>query len=135
AFICNQGPPTRGPFSIQEHPMTQTAKHVPSSLNSTVVPVVLFGVDDHGKPKAARFPEKHAGLATKAAAQMQLQILAITDPRVAEIATRLPVGRIHANGRGFVPYIRRELYATLIEAAGKAAAPKPASGQAAATAS
>ena len=27
---------------------------------------------------------------------------------------RLPQGRIHANGRGFVPYIRKDLYAKIV---------------------
>ena len=39
-------------------------------------PLVLFGIDSRGKPKAARFGKQHAGLALKAATQLQLQILA-----------------------------------------------------------
>ena len=41
-----------------------------ASANSSV-PVVLFGVDEHGKPKAARFLDKDASLATKAAEPTQ----------------------------------------------------------------
>jgi hypothetical protein len=63
--------------------MPQRENHSQSSRS--VVPTILFGIDEHGKPKAARFVEKHAPLAVKAAAQLQLQVLAITDPRVAEI--------------------------------------------------
>jgi hypothetical protein len=79
---------------------------------------VLFGVDDNGKPKAARFTDKHANLATKAAAHLKLHVLPIIGPVVVDLAGRLPAGRIHANGRGFVPYIRRDLYAKLVAAAG-----------------
>jgi hypothetical protein len=100
--------------------MTQKAKHE-DPIPNLVAPVVLFGVDEHGKPKAARFPEKHAELATKAAGQLKLQILAITNPDIAELAGRLPAGRVHANGRGFVPYIRRDLYTKLLAAAGTSA--------------
>jgi hypothetical protein len=84
-------------------------------------PVVLFGIDGHGKPKAARFGKHHAGRAFKAASQLQLQVLAGDDPRVAEIAARLPVGRIHAKGRTFIPFVRRDLYdkLTAIAANGK----------------
>jgi hypothetical protein len=96
---------------------SQKASNHKSSSNS-VAPVVLFGLDQNGKPKGARFADKHASLATKAAGQMQLQVLAITDPRVAEVAAQLPPGRVHANGRGFVPFIRRDLYARLVAAAG-----------------
>jgi hypothetical protein len=94
---------------------------------------VLFGVDDHGKPKAARFIEKHAELATKAAGQLKLQVLHVTGPAIADLAGRLPAGRIHANGRGFVPYIRRDLYAKLIAAAGMPAQGGQRSSQAAAS--
>jgi hypothetical protein len=87
------------------------------------VPVVLFGLDDHGKPKAARFPEKQADLATKAAGLLKLQVLPIIGASVSDLAGRVPAGRIHANGRGFVPYIRRDLYAKLVAAAGSSTSP------------
>ena len=53
----------------------------------------------------------------KAATQLQLNVLASNDPKVAEIAARLPVGRVHATGRTFVPFIRRDLYDKLVAAA------------------
>ena len=96
--------------------MTLKTVNRQASANSSV-PVVLFGVDDHGKPKAARFLDKHASVATKAAGQLNLQVLQIIGPAVSELAASLPEGRIHANGRGFVPYIRRDLYAKLVAAA------------------
>jgi hypothetical protein len=34
-------------------------------------PLVLFGIDSRGKPKAARFRKEHASLALKAAGQLQ----------------------------------------------------------------
>jgi hypothetical protein len=80
-------------------------------------PLVLFGIDGRGKPKAARFRKEHASLALKAATQLQLNVLASSDPNVAEIAARLPVGRVHATGRTFVPFVRRDLYDKLVAAA------------------
>jgi hypothetical protein len=80
-------------------------------------PVVLFGIDSRGKPKAARFRKEHASLAMKAATQLQLNVLTSSDPKVAEIAARLPVGRVHATGRMFVPFIRHDLYDKLVAAA------------------
>ena len=80
-------------------------------------PLVLFGIDSRGKPKGARFGKEHASLAMKAATQLQLNVLASNDPKVAEIAARLPVGRVHATGRTFVPFIRRDLYDKLVAAA------------------
>jgi hypothetical protein len=93
----------------------KTTNHQPNS--KPIAPVVLFGLDPSGKPKAARFADKHASLAVKAAGPMQLQVLTVNDPKIAEVAARLPAGRIHANGRGFVPFIRRDLYAKLVATA------------------
>jgi hypothetical protein len=80
-------------------------------------PLILYGIDSRGKPKAARFRKEHAGLAIKAATQLQLNVLASKDPKVADIAARLPVGRIHATGRMFVPFVRRDLYDKLVAVA------------------
>jgi hypothetical protein len=97
--------------------MTAKANHsMPATTCS--IPLVLFGIDSRGKPKAARFRKEHAGLAVKAASQLALQVVAGNDPKVAEIAARLPVGRVHATGRAFVPFIRRDLYEQLLAAAG-----------------
>jgi hypothetical protein len=41
--------------------MTQRARQSQSSSKTAVHPVVLFGVDRHGKPTAARFPEGQRG--------------------------------------------------------------------------
>lgn len=101
--------------------------------------VILFGIDSRGKPKAARFKKDHADLAIKAAGQLQLRILAANNPRLNEIAAKLPVGRVHAKGRTFVPFIRRDLYDRIVAiaangnsqpvAASPNSAPPPAAGQ------
>jgi hypothetical protein len=92
-------------------------------------PVILFGMDSRGKPKAARFRKDHAGLAVKAASQLHLQVLANNSPKIGELAAKLPVGRVHATGRAFVPFIPRDLYDKLIAVAsnGKGLPPAPAS--------
>src|SRR3979490_2184668 len=102
--------------------MTQKTTQRQTS-SSSAVPVVLFGLDDHGKPKAARFPEKQADLASKAAGLLKLQVLPIIGASGSDLSGRAPAGRIHANGRGFVPYIRRDLYAKLVAAAGSSTSP------------
>ena len=96
--------------------MTTRAKD-PTVARRCPSPVVLFGIDSRGKPKAARFGKEHASLAVKAATQLQLNVLASSDPKIAEIAARLPVGRVHATGRTFVPFIRHDLYDKLLAAA------------------
>jgi Agenet domain len=98
--------------------MTQKTRQSHSDSTTAILPVVLFGVDQHGKPKAARFPESQARLAAKAANQLDLRVLTIDNMAVAELAATLPVGRIHASGKGFVPNVRGDLYAKLLAMAG-----------------
>jgi hypothetical protein len=130
-----QGPLLGGLFDSRRLAMTDKVTHQHADPSSTQVPVVLFGVDQNGKPKAARFVEKHADLAAKAAGQLKLQVLRVTGSDIADLAGRLPTGRIHANGRGFVPYVRRDLYAKLVAAASAPAQSGQPSAQAAASGS
>jgi hypothetical protein len=118
--------------------MTARAKeHIAAVAMRCPSPLVLFGIDSRGKPKAARFRKEHASLAIKAAGQLQLNVLASKDPKVAEIAARLPVGRVHATGRMFVPFIRRDLYDKLLAAAanGNAQSTSPPNGSSGASGS
>lgn len=98
--------------------MTQKAKSF-QSVTRPIAHVVLFGLDENGKPKAARFSEPQADLATKAAAQLKLRVLPVSDATIAELAAKLPSGRVHANGKGFIPTIRHDLYSKLLEASGQ----------------
>jgi hypothetical protein len=45
---------------------------------------------------------------------MFLRLVQVTDPEVAEIAVTLPAGRLHASGKGLVPYIKGDLYNELL---------------------
>jgi hypothetical protein len=74
---------------------------------------ILFGTDEHGKPRAACFEAVNPELITKAAAAMKLQLLQPVTANQIELAKKLPVGRIHGNGTGFVPPIRGDLYSAL----------------------
>lgn len=96
--------------------MTKTTTTEPAAADQ--FDVVLFGLDETGKPRAARFSRQHAQLAAKAAGVMGLTVCTVSSPELTEIARQLPAGSIHANGRGFVPNVRRDLYAKLIEASG-----------------
>src|SRR5450759_5729309 len=44
---------------------------------------------------------------------MGLAVLKVSDAQAQDLATKMPAGRVHANGRGFVPFIRGTLYAEL----------------------
>jgi hypothetical protein len=94
-----------------------TTKSTAPTSSVIAAPVILFGIDASGKPKAARFASTHAGLAIKAASQLQLRVVPSTDLKSADLAARVPVGRIHATGKTFVPFVARDLYDKLIAAA------------------
>jgi hypothetical protein len=91
---------------------------------------VLFGADEYAKPRAARFSGADHELLAKAAASMHLRLAEVTEPELAEIAAKLPAGRLHANAKGLVPYVKADLYTDLMFAtlAGEApqANPDPA---------
>jgi hypothetical protein len=79
-------------------------------------PVIVVGFDEKSKPRAARFAAAQAVLATKAANLMGLTVCPVTD-ELAELSKKLPAGRVYANGKGFVPNIRKNLFDKLVEAA------------------
>ena len=59
--------------------MTAKANHsTPTTIGPA--PLVLFGIDSRGKPKAARFSKEHAGLAIKAASQLAAQVWPAATP-------------------------------------------------------
>ena len=69
-------------------------------------PLIVLGYDDDQKPRGARFDHDKPNLVTKAAEFMDLKVYQATSEDVAAVAEKLPVGRLYANGRGFVPNIR-----------------------------
>jgi hypothetical protein len=112
--------PVAAPFLIQEKAMKGHQK------GATGAPacVIVFGVDDHDKPRAAAFRGKTADAARKAAEHMKLRALDASTAEAQAIAAKLPAGRLHANGQGLVPYVRRDLYAQVLAIAGAAATPQ-----------
>lgn len=79
--------------------------------------LVVHGLDSNGKPRAAQFKSLQAIVAMKAAALMNLSTFKITTAEQAALAAKLPAGRLYSNGKGFVPFVRRDLYAHLLDAA------------------
>jgi hypothetical protein len=78
--------------------------------------LIVLGFDDQQKPRGARFIDAKPDLVTKAADLMGFKVYEATSPDVAEAAKKLPLGRLYANGRGFVPNIRQSLYSDLVVA-------------------
>jgi TPR repeat protein len=81
-------------------------------------PLIVLGFDDQQKPRGAKFIDAKPNLVTKAADLMGFKVYQATAPDVAEAAKKLPLGRLYANGRGFVPNIRQSLYSDLVVALG-----------------
>src|SRR5215218_3767117 len=79
--------------------------------------VVLFGVDEAGKPRAASFAASQAGLAIKAAAKLKLQVLKPKATSQIAFASQLPKGDVHANGSGLVRPVRKSQFERLCAAA------------------
>src|ERR1700732_2499766 len=80
--------------------------------------LIVLGFDDQQKPRGARFVDAKPNLVTKAADLMGFKVYEASPPDVAEAAEKLPLGRLYANGRGFVPNIRQSLYSDLVVALG-----------------
>jgi hypothetical protein len=98
--------------------MATTASRNPPEPQTPAL--VVHGLGEDRKPRAACFAASQADLAIKAASLMGLAVLDVTTPEVSAIAAKLPAGRIYSSGRGLVPNVRRYLYAKLLAAAGLA---------------
>ena len=81
-------------------------------------PLIVLGFDEQQKPRGARFLDARLDLVTKAADAMGFKVYQASPPDVAEAAKKLPLGRLYANGRGFVPNVRQDLYSDLVVALG-----------------
>jgi hypothetical protein len=87
-----------------------------STPRSEDVPLLVLGFDDQQKPCGARFIGDKPDLVAKAAQLMGLKVYKATSPDVADMVKKLPIGRLYANGRGFVPNVRQALYSDVIVA-------------------
>ena len=78
--------------------------------------LIVLGFDDQQKPRGAKFVDAKPDLVTKAADLMGFKVYEASSEDVAEYAKKLPLGRLYANGRGFVPNVRQDLYSDLVVA-------------------
>ncbi len=87
--------------------------------------LIVLGLDEMGKSQAARFPASQLDPVTKAAKAMNLVVGKADGTALAELAEKLPTGRLYATGRGFVPPVRRNLYDKIVEQLKLAGQPVP----------
>ena len=76
--------------------------------------LIVLGYDEQQKPCGAQFVGEKPDLVAKAAELMDLSVYKASTPDLAAVAKKLPVGRLYANGRGFVPNVRQALYMRLL---------------------
>jgi len=81
-----------------------------STAPAPATPLIVLGFDEEQKPRGARFVDGKPDLIIKAADLMGFKFYQAILPDVADVAKKLPLGRLYANGRGFVPNIRQSLY-------------------------
>jgi hypothetical protein len=77
--------------------------------------LVMMGVADDRKPRAARFEFKDEGTVRKAAAAMNMRVGLAKSDQAATLATRLPPGKLFESGVGLVPLVRSEVFYKLQE--------------------
>jgi hypothetical protein len=85
-----------------------------STAPAPATPLIVLGFDEEQKPRGARFVDAKPDLVTKAADAMGFKVYETSPPDVTEVAKKLPLGRLYANGRGFVPNIRQSLYSDVV---------------------
>jgi hypothetical protein len=97
--------------------MTKKTDQSRANANS---PLFVFGQDENGKPRGARFNEVKDDI-VRAALDMRCWVVQdpFTPAEFAPIGMKLPVGRLYASGRAFIPPIRRDLYDKLFATKGK----------------
>ena len=106
--------------------MVKAAAAKRSVTKSSAVPataasptLIVLGFDDQQKPRGARFVDAKPDLVTKVADLLGFKVYEASSEDVAEYAKKLPLGRLYANGRGFVPNIRQSLYSDLVVVLGQ----------------
>lgn len=68
----------------------------------------VFGIDNDGKPRGARFAEFNQR-ALNYVSELKLTGVFPASPAFSEIAAKLPPGRLYSSGKAFVANIRRDL--------------------------
>ncbi len=91
---------------------TTTSAKTPKTV-ATEPAMIIFGRDESGKPHASWFAGVDTELAEKAAGLMKMKALRVVADDHRAIALQLPVGRVFASGKGFVPFAKEAVYERL----------------------
>jgi hypothetical protein len=84
-----------------------------SRIAALIVPIlVVLGLDQEGKPRAARFAQADEILAKRAVAITGFRMITVDDPVLVPLAVALPEGRV-LRGNAIIPEIANDVYAKL----------------------
>jgi hypothetical protein len=89
-------------------------------MSEKVPIIVVLGIDIDNKPHASRFEQRDAPFVVRAAELMGLHVIRVPsdNEELYGIAAALPLGKIYATGRAFVPFVSRGRFdklGTLVE--------------------
>ena len=89
-------------------------------MSEKVPIIVVLGIDVDDKPHASRFEECDAPFVQRAAEMMGFHVIRVApdNDELHGVAEKLPLGKIFATGRAFVPFVGRTAFdklSTLVE--------------------
>ncbi len=87
-----------------------TPKAATAAAEAPTAMHILVGLDDQGKAHASWFDEEDGDAVALAADLMDMALLDITNVELAEIAAKLPRGKLFESGKAFVPFVKRTVY-------------------------
>lgn len=80
--------------------------------------IILYGIDQHQKFRAAIFDDSQADIATRAASKMNLNSAPVNTKELEELSKELEPAKIYEAGKGFIPYISKAIYGKIVATAG-----------------
>lgn len=83
--------------------------------------LVVLGMDADNKPHASKFAAADRDIVLRAAGLMAFKVIELSADEVGQLKAAIPDGKVFATGKGFVPFVRQELYAQLVAKLGTAA--------------
>ena len=87
-----------------------TKKSDKASLSNNPPQLFVYGLDEAGKPKGARFSISEMETVGPVIAAQKLQFFEGHTEELANLGMKLAVGRIYARGKSFIPNIKRDLH-------------------------
>jgi hypothetical protein len=94
-----------------------------SDTKESTAMLLVYGLDEAGKPRGARFTATDLETVAPVIAALKLESFQPCSDEVTSLGMKLPVGRVYARGKANIPNIKRELYDKLLAAATSANPP------------